>query len=754
MGSLAKDNILQFKELDSFLKLTMEEFRALRKIVSGNPYSDEQKERIEKIKLNPGMFINFYVPTIDTIVGMMYSNNNRVTAIPMGKDPEKAYVWQPVLASLFEDSDWAIIYPEILQDYAILGIGWIGVDVDTDFNPKPLGTRLERIDPFKMRWPLTYNYPMMDDADVLMRYEIMTVKQAIIKTGKAFDEEMLENFKDSTDFFEDYAKLEHLGDFSLSSDKIENSRLLYLEACTKETKKYQRLLFKDEISGEVIKTEDIPIDDRYRGAKGEEAFENVYSYFWKLTKSKDGETSEIIKQKVEKLKRSNGLEEVNKPMVLKRVSVGGHDIGTFELPTSRYPWIPLSFNMFETGIPVGVVKNIRPLVHGMNENIHLLLLNGRIANQVRILAPEESISDESLVTQLQETGGVVKYKLKSFPDGSPAKPEIIPPFSISSDFYQLQNMFSELVNVIASINEAMQGEFKGEQPSNITMQSLKESGTAKFKPKAVRAQSVICRAAAVAVDFIKVYSLYDKVLRIVDNEDENEDMYVDQPDQDVAAQQLAMSKGQKIGRKVKRNGYNTEVPINYRVQDGKNTIILNNLKDSENEVDMRMASAPATETARRIWQQGVAIVMNQFPQSSQVLLKEFLKMSEYPQAHKVADKIDTLTNLQGSVQQLTEGMAIMKKRLINLLDQNVRIKQQAASSTMVMSQKSRFDKLYNDYALKSEQMKAGMETDTEADLAELEKKIDEMDELIEQATASAEQSLQGADETVQQEATA
>ena len=110
----------------------------------GNPYTDAQLKKIRKMGLE-NISIPVYKPIIDTIVHLLHSNKNSVTAVPMSlseNDSNKAYLIQALLTALFQIDRWPAIYERILVNQFVHGIGFALVDVDAN---SPFGCKLKYI---------------------------------------------------------------------------------------------------------------------------------------------------------------------------------------------------------------------------------------------------------------------------------------------------------------------------------------------------------------------------------------------------------------------------------------------------------------------------------------------------------------------------------------------------------------------------------------------------------------------------------
>ena len=150
MASIAQTNADIFQELDRQNKDFQDNAARFRRKHYRSPYSDEMLKKIAQSGLEP-IYINIIKPHVKTLVGMMYSNKNSVTAIPINGDSKMAFAAQAALTALFQYNQWPLTYRRVLTDQMISGIGFAMVDRDDSFTPNPFGVKLKYMDFAKCR---------------------------------------------------------------------------------------------------------------------------------------------------------------------------------------------------------------------------------------------------------------------------------------------------------------------------------------------------------------------------------------------------------------------------------------------------------------------------------------------------------------------------------------------------------------------------------------------------------------------------
>ena len=704
--SIASTNADIFQELDRQNADFMSEAQRLRRKHYKSPYTDAMLKKIEESGLEP-IYVNIIKPHVKTLVGMMYSNKNSVTAIPNNSESKYAYIWQALITAFLQVNNWPTIYRRVLTDQMISGIGFAQIDIDDGFNPNPFGARIKYMDFEKCRWSTNYTHPLMDDLDVFAYYDILTVKSAIVRSGKKYDPQMINSIQSEiVSLPESLKNISVFGGLSEVTKKNENKLVPWIETYRKDWVGYQKLIFYDKDKTKIARSEMIPIG-KDKSGKELGGYENVMSYFY--TEDDEGK---LAKSKVEDIKALGKLKHLDVQRVVKSVSVGGHDIGEYTLPTNMFPFVPFVYDMQEGGYPEGAVKDIESINVALNQTVLLSILNARLQCNFHIIAPTGSIKDmDAFEMQWSKVGSVIEADPVTVGNSTQAlMPQPVYAQPLPSTFSDMMQMLIRMAEYSSSVTEALQGRVTGEKPSGVAMEQMQSFGGLKFVPHAETNQASIARLGKVAVDYIKEYSGYDTIIRYKEQDSELADQISVEPNEGMnpAAMNSRINDSMTaVGQKVSYPGYNMEMPLNYRVQTPEGMKIVNDIKNAEADVDFIITATPSTDTARQNWLAILENWMRQYPASAEVVGEEALKLSNYPGAEKLAAKINTVKSLRSELENAQSVIEKLKGEQVNLMQQNVRTKMSSDVTKVTADYRMKLDKLFNDFKLAVDTMKAG-----------------------------------------------
>jgi hypothetical protein len=628
----------------------------------------------------------------------------------------------------------------------ISGIGFAQVDIDDGFAPNPYGARIKYMDFEKCRWSTNYTHPLMDDLDVFAYYDILTVKSAIVRSGQKYDPKMIDSIQSEIVALPESLKnMSSIGGLSEVTKKTENKLVPWIETYRKDWVGYQKLIFYDKDKNKITRSEMIPIG-KDKSGKELGGYENVMSYFYT-----EDDNGAFAKSKVEDIKSLGKLKHLDIQRVVKSVSVGGHDIGEFKLPTSMFPFVPFIYDMQEGGYPEGAVKDIESINVALNQTVLLSILNARLQCNFHIIAPTGSIKDmDAFEMQWSKVGSVIEADPVTVGNSTQAlMPQPVYAQPLPSTFSDMMQMLIRMAEYSSSVTEALQGRVTGEKPSGVAMEQMQSFGGLKFVPHAETNQASISRLGKIAVDYIKEYSGYDTIIRYKEQDSELADQISVEPEEGMnpaAMNERISSSMSAVGQKVSYPGYNMEMPLNYRVQTPEGVKIVNDIKNAEADVDFIITATPSTDTARQNWLAILENWMRQYPASAEVVGEEALKLSNYPGADKLAAKINTVKNLRAELESSKNVIETLKSEQVNLMQQNVRTKMGSDITKVTADYRMKLDKLFNDFKLAVDTMKAGGGSEKGAE--EFERVMQELESLVgQQAQSATPESVQ---ETVNQ----
>lgn len=674
MGKIAEENAEIFKYLDDQMGDFPNKREEWRRKYAGKLYTTEQENNI-KAKGLEIVGIPMYRPIIRTIVSMLHSNNPTVTAIPEGDSSDAdAFLWQAVFNHFTNLIRWVDQYYLVLQDQFIGGIGFAQVDFSKE---NMWGTTVKRINPARVRWDINYSDLLMDDCNMIAYYDIMTAKDAIVMTGKKFDRKLL----DETDIFKFSSAYENIALFQrdATGQRDENRRVAYIQVDRKDYRDYERLLFFGEDNDTVEESHLVPkkkkeewLDVKYDRDYGD--LTNAYSYFYKYSKSGD-----YAKKQAERLASGNGkIESLSLKRVVRQISIGGLDLGEVIIPSEQYPIVPFTNEFVENGLPQGEIEFIDPLVQSLQNAFLTMLMNGRLQSASGWTVPEGSVPDiAQFVAQARTPGGIKITTPKTLGDATVVEPKQDQIQSLPTFWGDVVQMIIRIIEYSSSVDPAVQGVSNRSPETFSTANLMTQQSTAKLQPIALRNQSSIERVFEVARDFIMDNSKYDQVARYLEKNDEIVEL--------MTADSIEHVNRNTIGvRRDNMTSFNVEIPINYRqdvpeivqTENGPETkirqIIINNLRNRESKVGVKIITSPMYETIQEQWKAVMLMVIQQAPQFASVLLYEILEMGNFPQAKRIRAQIDEVQRLTNELAQKDEIIKRLNIESLSYMDSLLR----------------------------------------------------------------------------------
>ena len=688
---IAERNAETWSYLDNQLQPQITKFDDYTNKVTGSPYSETQKESIANYGLNTNLFINTYSFIIDSLVGMAYGSKNGLTTIG---DPKTAFMWQVVLTGMLQRDKWLTKWLNILHNKYTKGLGIICVDKDDD-PMNPYGCTIKSLDPRWCRWSMTGTDVYWEDMDMFAYCDIMSVKQAIIHTGKEYSDDM-EDVTMATTLPASLSKSWSMSDVLGYSGAVENRLVPYLEVYTKEYKNYIRLLKYNKDRSAIIYQKDVEsngsVDD------------SMMSFFTTKGVNKDDALKYIAE-----VKELGSLEELKLQRVIKQVSVGGLDIGKYELPTRHYPFIPVPYKIKNNREYIGVIENIDGLATTINHTVLIQLISGWTSCGIKVLLPGTGSDVEEMAKKLSVPNAVVPYEVHELGNGSALPPNVITIPNIGQSFNDLMLRLIDYMQMSTNVNDVLQGSYPGlTPPSGQAVGQLRDAGSRTFKPYQDIDAYALAQMGRVLVDYIRAYSQKDKMIRIL-TEDET---VLD-----------GISNYGVDARVVNMPGYNVEMPINKTVQDDENISIVNDLRNGDPDIEFSVVSAYHDDSAKNQWVMLMNETIRQAPDTVRVLLGRMLKLMNFPQAVQVGKDLDDREQLVAQNESLQTEVKALKREVKLYMEQNFR----ARSSAELAQFKGTLETLYNELDLMVEKVKAGDISQADQTKQKIEQAINSVD---------------------------
>lgn len=638
-GDIAKINAEIFIDLDTANKEYHEKTRERISKVFDSPFDENQKADMARMGINNAMFVNVADYIITALVGLSYSNGNSVSVVGA---PKKALLWQAILSKLMKTSNFRLHWHESLVDKYLGGIGFMGIEADPD-PTNFLGAKAVCWPAINCRWPMTYKDPLMEDVDHFCYFDVVTLKSAIIRLGVKYDETMLDGIFQA-------AKVTPLstlpifsGNIFKQSGRIENTPVPVIHVYRKDYQNYVKLVQYNKDGTDIISTRNIPIKE---GAKVEDG---VMSYFMGFTGDEKKALDYIGRfkkdaWKADKLKR-----------VVVQTSVGGYDTGEVTvLPTTLYPWVPLVYKKVRYSNPVGVMAQVEGINIAVNHALQIQIASGRASCGLKVFVGEGN-DPEELSKLLSKINAVIPIKVIDSGGGKMFTVDVHQLQASGAQFESLMDRLMSFAEISTGTDDLLRnGVQKGDTPNG----GIQRIGSIKFRPHMDNDQAVLSKIGRVLVDCVKAWSQYDKVVRYFESDDVLLEKITGEPD--------------VMANKMEAPGYNLEVPINYRVIEGDEVHYVNDIRNTDPDVEVVFVAAPATEDVKRAWADGFLNTMRELPESSYYLIDQYLSLLNHPDAKKIGKQLRDDRALTGQLEQLKKENERLEREVTLVGQQTIR----------------------------------------------------------------------------------
>ena len=403
-------------------------------------------------------------------------------------DNRLSKVWNTILEYIWDISKGDSTFKQVVQDYAVTGIGYMYVYIDPEADYGRGEVKYKNVDPFRVYVDPASRDRYFEDASGMILSTFLT-KQQLLDTYPQL-EEIVEDIEvgPTSLYGEDYP-----------TSNLKNTNNIFTPAEAKNldyqtSQKYQVL-------------------DRFYKVKV--PYYRLFNTMQGTEKIIDNEIYAAILEDPETIKAIESgaieIQEVQQTRVAQCSSVG--DVLLFErvLNTDIYPVIPFMNIWTNTPYPKSDVNKVKDSQRLLNKLFSLTLSHAQSAAGLKLLIPEGSVDSMSqLEKDWANPNAVIEYNPEF---GEPHYPQ---PAPLTSEFYYLIDRVEKYIDLNFGIPELLQG-FKG-QDSPETVRGtmlLSEMGESRGKSKLRDIEMSLAQVGQVVYNLAKDHYKYEKTFRIV-----------------------------------------------------------------------------------------------------------------------------------------------------------------------------------------------------------------------------------------------
>jgi len=321
----------------------------------------------------------------------------------------------------------------------------------------------------------------------------------------------------------------------------------------------------------------------------------------------------------------------------------------YYLPIDNYTVIPFYDEFNGNPFALGEVDFLYGLQRALNKFILLAILNATLANNMKMMAPKDSINKVLYESSYSTPGALIEYEWQ---EGMPPPTEINPT-PLSSEFFAFPQRLINIMEYVTGIFGVIQGNPENAPRTASGLISLQNYGGQKVKLLGRNVNEALSTAGNVAIQLFQNYAPYNQVMSY-SNSDKKLEVF----------------------------------PYNTLKVDEKGDIVIEN--------DLSIGKYRATVSIQQQFgserQQQAAVLANLAAQTkATALIGPILKLADIPEADKIADELNELAKAKATVEQLQEQLKRVEQ--VNNQMQNEII--QMSQKVSLKEFESRLDTLYN-----------------------------------------------------------
>jgi hypothetical protein len=508
----------------------------------GRQWTNEQIETL-KARGQAPIVVNRIHPAVETAKAMLTANRPSFRCAPReDSDTKVANVMSALLAYVYDISDGRAVIRQAVDDYYVCGMGYIQVYQDSLADNGKGEVKIKDLDPLDVYVDPNSRDRFLDDAENVIVSRLFTREQAerlypeyaktIKNAAGNYDDKypVTKGYNDGgVHFPEDVGMTE-------SEEYIRGYERYY--RVTKDKKRtYEHFSGKEEIMDE----------DYYRD-------EYVNRPAWELngrffTEQRAAEQflmqlkQQIIQQHQQQVQQMlqqgydpetipppdvNNLPQIQETTYSRLIAEGHIEVVSVtvtrihmcvimgdkklysrELPTDRYPVIPMANIHTRTPYPISDVRMVKGIQDYINKTRSLIIAHATTSTNTKILVPEGSVDMNEFEQKWAQPGVAIPY------DPTDGPPVTVQPTPLPNELYQNEISAKNDLDHQLGLYEMMMGNSAVAPQTYKATISLDEFGQRKMKSKLADVESALVRVGQVAINYIQQLYTQRKAFRVL-----------------------------------------------------------------------------------------------------------------------------------------------------------------------------------------------------------------------------------------------
>ena len=458
----------------------------------GNHFTAEESDELQT-RNQADVPMDRISPAVEKLKATLTSRPPTFTITPReDSDVKISNVWRTILGYVWDSSTGDAHMKQAIHDYAISGLGYLYVYVDTEADFGRGDVKFTNVNPFRVYVPPSSRDRWFGDAESILLSTILTGEQVVALYPELAIEEASETgepIKPLIDSISAYRE----EDFPAAQNK--NSMKAYTPAETQYLDQYE--FRKYQILERYYKTK-VPF---YRVLDTGSGKEYVFN---------DVDIERYMEENAEIIE--NGVVQIIEvPQNRVKVCATLGEIVLYEsvLNTDVYPIVPLPNVWTESPYPKSDVSRARPMQRLLNKVWSLALSHAQASAGLKLLVPLGSVED---LNQLEKDWANPNAVIEV--DSSQGEPHFPAPQPLAAEFYRLIQQCEFYIDFIFGLPEMMHG-FSEKAPETVRgTERMMALGQERPKSKLRDIEFSINRLGKVLYNYAKGHYTFQKMFRI------------------------------------------------------------------------------------------------------------------------------------------------------------------------------------------------------------------------------------------------
>ena len=543
---IVNDTLRLFKDYSKKRDAWAQQAKEDKEFRLGRQWTKEQAETLEARGQAP-IVVNRIHPAVETAKAMLTSNRPSFRCAPREDSDRKiANVMSALLTYMYDISDGRTIIRQAIDDYYVMGVGYINVYQDPMKDMGKGEVCMHNIDPLDVYVDPNSRNRFFDDAENIIISRLFSRDQAkklypqykkeIDNANSEQDFNMPETGRDNESrvfFPEDVGLLHEQSEYVRGYER-------YYKVEVEKTRTYEKfsgkeeLLDKDEfkeylkrpawiIQGQIItdpkQAEQIAAElmMQYEMQK-EQAMAMQQQQADQQGIPADAELPpvEIQEPQIEQvdyqdliMKKFIDIVKIKCSRVKQCIIMGETYLYSRILPIEDYPIVPMCNLHTRTPYPTSDVRMVKGLQEYINKTRSLIIAHATTSTNTKILVPEGSVDMKDFEEKWAQPGVAIPY------DPTDGAPVTVQPSPLPNELYQNETTAKNDIDHQLGLYEMMMGNTQAAPQTYKATISLDEFGQRKIKSKLTDIEQALVRVGQVAIPLMQQLYSIEKTFRVV-----------------------------------------------------------------------------------------------------------------------------------------------------------------------------------------------------------------------------------------------